>query len=442
MALHACVPAGQSAVSRAIPTAESTLPPIKIFKTGDHRGPIRSNADLARDFMELTFQLESGRKLSYFSRFEGPITVAVTGKPPATLAPDLKRLLLRLRKEAGIDIRQTTGSAANITIHAVTRAQIRSVLPQAACFVAPNVRSISEYRKLRRRPQTDWTLLKRRQKLAIFLPGDVSPQEARDCLHEELGQALGPLNDLYRLSDSVFNDDNVHTVLTSYDMTILRAYYAPEIRSGMVPQQVAAALPGIFARVNPEGQGMGRSADMPTPKAWKDAIQGALGNKGSARQRRASAATAVRIARQNGWSDQRRAFAHYAMGRVIQASDPATARKHYREAQRFYGKSAGSTIHRAFVDTQLAAHALSDGDPQTALRLVSPHIDNAHRAENAALLATLLMLRAEALDMTGRSKEARAVRLDSMGWARYGFGPDWVVRAKLREIAALNPRKG
>jgi len=34
-----------------------------------------------------------------------------------------------------------------------------------------------------------------------------SPQEVRDCLHEELAQALGPLNDLYRLPDSVFNDD-------------------------------------------------------------------------------------------------------------------------------------------------------------------------------------------------------------------------------------------
>jgi hypothetical protein len=52
------------------------------------------------------------------------------------------------------------------------------------------------------------------------------------------------------------------------------------------------------------------------------------------------------------------------------------------------------------------------------------------------------MLRAEALDLTGRSAEAEAVRLDSLGWARYGFGADWAVRAKLREVAALNPLKG
>jgi hypothetical protein len=63
----------------------------------------------------------------------------------------------------------------------------------------------------------------------------------------------------------------------------------------------------------------------------------------------------------------------------------------------------------------------------------------ARRHRNAALLSTLLMLRAEALALEGRMGEARAARLDSLGWARYGFGADWAVRAKLREIAALSP---
>ena len=45
-----------------------------------------------------------------------------------------------------------------------------------------------------------------------------------------------------------------------------------------------------------------------------------------------------------------------------------------------------------------------------------------------ALLATLLMIKAEALDAQGRSEEARITRLDSLGWARYGFGSDQEVR--------------
>jgi len=62
--------------------------------------------------------------------------------------------------------------------------------------------------------------------------------------------------------------------------------------------------------------------------------------------------------------------------------------------------------------------------------------------ENAALLATLMMFKAEALEMLGRAGEASSVRMDSLGWARYGFGAERNVRARLREIASLNPLKG
>jgi len=55
-------------------------------------------------------------------------------------------------------------------------------------------------------------------------------------------------------------------------------------------------------------------------------------------------------------------------------------------------------------------------------------------------LSTLMLLQAEALDLTGQSAAAQAVRLDSLGWARYGFGSDSAVRARMREIAALSPR--
>ncbi|MBV1926458.1 MAG: ATP-dependent transcriptional regulator, partial [Rhodobacteraceae bacterium] len=68
-----------------------------------------------------------------------------------------------------------------------------------------------------------------------------------------------------------------------------------------------------------------------------------------------------------------------------------------------------------------------------------PALPVAQRAENASLLATLLLLQAEAYDLVGQTDKARAVRLDSLGWARYGFGSDWSVKAKMREIAALNP---
>ena len=107
----------------------------------------------------------------------------------------------------------------------------------------------------------------------------------------------------------------------------------------------------------------------------------------------------------------------------------------------FYARTPGTDLHRAYVATQLGAYSVSKGQGAEALRLIAPHIDTARRRENAALLSTLLLLRAEALELENRAAEAQAVRVDSLGWARYGFGSDWAVRAKMREIASLNPLK-
>lgn len=440
--LNACVPVTPSDTATRAAIADSTFPPMKTFGAPRPSRSTRSNNDLALDFIELSFRLESGRDLPVLTRFEGPISVRVTGSPPATLGSDLTKLLHRLRSEANINISQVSATKpANVTIQAVSRADIRRVLPHAACFVVPNITSISEYRSARRTAKTNWANLREREQLAIFLPNDASPQEVRDCLHEELAQAIGPLNDLYRLPDSVFNDDNVHTVLTGFDMTILKAYYSPELRSGMTRGQVVRALPAIFNRINPAGKGIAPRLATRTPKAWSQAVQTALGPGSSSSQRISAASQALKIAGAMGWNDHRRAFAHYANGRILRATDPKAAYQHFLLADRYYAATQGAELHRAYVATQLAAQAVTEGNGERALALIGPHIDRAARNENAILLSTLLLLRAEALDLTGRSAEARTVRLDSLGWARYGFGPDWAVRAKLREISSLSPLK-
>jgi hypothetical protein len=140
--------------------------------------------------------MESGNDLTVLTRFAGPVTIRMIGAPPSTLSPDLTSLICRLWSEARIDIRPTNTETANITIEAVSRSKIRQILPQAAGFVAPNVSSIAEYKKVRRSAQTNWSLMQTRTRVAIFLPNDASPQEVRDCLHEEVAQPLGLLNDL------------------------------------------------------------------------------------------------------------------------------------------------------------------------------------------------------------------------------------------------------
>lgn len=448
LALSACIgpvdkaeprlPVSDEVTTRMAQPALPPLPPMKVFATPLPAPTLRANGEIAQDFMDLSFQLESGRSLPVFTRFEGPIRVAVAGDADRDLIDDLRRLIVRLRREAGIDI--DFGQGPNqLTVEAVPSRKIRQYLPQAACFVVPGISTLDEYNGARRSGATDWAQLRTRQKIAIFVPSDVSPQESRDCLHEELAQALGPLNDLYRLPDSTFNDDNMNSVLTGFDMLILRATYAPDLQSGMSRDEVQRRLPSILTRLNPAGDGQISGRMGHTPHAWVEAVQDALGGKGTEKTRTVAAYRALSIAQDEGWDDHRMAFAHYVVARQIQPTDRITARAHLVAAYDIYRRRADTRIHTAQIAAQLAAHAIYEGKGQDALALLQGQADVARQGENAALLASIQMLRAEALELTGHAPEAGTVRLDSLGWARYGFGPDWAVRAKLNEIASLRP---
>lgn len=440
--LSACMPATPGDTPSRAATFETTLPPMKSFTVANPSRPSKSNSEIARDFIDLSFRLESGRTLPRFSRFEGPISVKVTGAPSASLNRDLTRLIYRLRTEAKVDITQRQDvPVANVTIEAVSRQAIRQLLPHAACFVVPNVSSLEEYRQARRTPKLNWANISTRKRISIFVPNDSSPQEVRDCLHEELAQSLGPLNDLYRLPDSVFNDDNVHTVLTGFDMLILRTTYDPALRSGMSMREVSSALPGILSRINPAGEAQANRRASRTPRPWIEAVHTALGPGARPAQRRRAADEALSIANAMGWQDHRVGFAHYAKGRILQATNPRQGGASFQAAYQYFGQSRATELHKAYAASQLAVYALTENKPEEVLRLVSPALPIASRYENAALLSTLMLLRAEALDLSGRVSEANTVRMDSLGWARYGFGADWAVRAKMREIARLSPLK-
>jgi hypothetical protein len=348
-------------------------------------------------------------------------------------------LLGRFRNEAGIDIRQIASGPASITLQFIPRRTIQTTYANVACFVVPNVSGWDEFRAARNTSLLNWSTIEQRTKVAVFVPADTSAQEVRDCLHEELAQAMGPLNDLYRLQDSVFNDDNFHTSLTGFDMTILRAYYAPELRSGMTTDEVAIRLPAILDRINPAGRGGGADYASLTPRLWINSIQSALSD-GPAAQREAAARQAIGIAQSQGWTDARLAFSHFALGRMMLTRDPATAMAAFTQAGRLYRSLPGGEVHAAHVDMQVAAYALARGDAVQAEALTSRAIPVIAAAENAALMATLMLVKAEALTMLGRDAEARAVRIDSDGWARYGFGSDAQIRARTGEIATLAAR--
>ena len=439
LALTACTPApSEPPPSRAMNLTE-TLPPMRAFGATTGLPPTRANTEIFRDFLDLSFQMESGRSVPRLTRFEMPVSVRITGNPPPSMVADLRALIGRLRAEAGIDIFLTGAPEAAITIEAIPRAELNRAVPRAACFVAPRIGSWEEFKRARHTPQVDWATLERRDRASIFVPYDVAPQEIRDCLHEELAQALGPLNDLYRLPDSVFNDDNIHSVLTGFDMLVLRAYYDPSLRNGMTRGEVAARLPALLARLNPGGE---RGGPMPlndTSRDWIEQIEVALAGGGVPADRRRAAETAINLGRAFGWGGPRQGFALYAYGRLQVSNDPAVALQAFIEADRIYRTQPETRLHAAHVAVQLAAFALSSGDAVAILRLTDEALPVAEAHQNAALLASLLMFRAEALEIQGDPAGAEALRLDSLSWARYGFGSERNVWARAREIALLSP---
>ncbi|MCC5973506.1 MAG: DUF2927 domain-containing protein [Rubellimicrobium sp.] len=438
--LAACSPGpSDRMVSRAVTISEA-MPPMRSFGVLQPVPAQRSNAEMMEDFLDLSFRLESGRVVPRMTRFEQPISVRVTGAAPPTMISDLRALIGRLNDEAGIDIFLTSAPQAAVTIEAIPMAELRRAVPRAACFVVPRISSWEEFKVLRRTPQLDWTTLERRDRAVVFIPADAAPQEIRDCLHEELAQAIGPLNDLYRLPDSVFNDDNIHGVLTGFDMLMLRAYYAPELRNGMTRGEVAARLPAIFARLNPAGEGRPARPVNDTSRDWIEAIETALNMSAPPVQRREAASRAMALSQAFGWSGARYGFAHYAYGRLHMGLDNELALNAFLQAQRAFREDPAMRIHEATVAVQLAAFALRANDPERVLSLVDPAIPVAEAHQNAAVLSKLLAFRAEALDLLGDAGAAQSARLDSLGWGRYAFGPEHEVRARLSEVAWHRPR--
>jgi hypothetical protein len=436
--LLACLALATLSACTAAPPTEITS--VRFAPASFPRGVARSNRDLAEDFLELTFELESGEKLRGLLRYETPVRVHMRSAGLAPYRPDLAALLARLRDEAGIDIAETSDpDVAQIQIEAVPASQITRVFPTAACFIVPGETDWQGFMRRRSGDRLRWSDQPTLVRAAIFLPLDTTPQDVRDCLNEEITQALGPANDLYRLPDSVWNDDNFHGLATPFDMLILRALYQPELRSGMPRAEVAAALPKLLDRVNPRGSRRPPQPRAPESAAFATTIETALSRDAPRSRRLAAAGAATEAAAGMRPVDHRLGVALLTLGRLELRRDPAAAARDFAQAYDLFTRRFGSEdIRTAQAGVHLAALALASGHLDAAVALADRHVPAARAGQNAILLAGLLSIKAEALAELGQGAKAQAVRLDSLRWARYGFGDaDGALAREQAQLAAL-----
>jgi len=396
-------------------------------------GVNRANTTIAGEFIALLFKTENGTRIPRLLRYEGPVRVALD---PAlnTYRNDLESVLENLRRKAGIDIAQSAG-AAQIRIQQVPAASLRRTYPTAACVVVPGVASFAQFL---RSGYPRWSRQQALTGAAIFIPDTAPPYVIRACLNEEVAQALGPVNDLYRVADTVFNDDNVYNALTDYDLLILKVLYSDDLQTGMGQPAVQSRLPALLARLNPAGNRGGGGAAL-EDRRWKALIEAAM-NNANARPARISAATQA-IARARALNDHRLIHSLIIYGRLTLRDQPGLAAPAFQEAYTLAQRQLGqNNLRTALAAMHMAAVAMEAGRFDEVITFTTPALATAQRYNDPVMLAGIQGMRALAFRKLGQNRASEAARLDSLAQARYAFGENAAqIAAAQAQIEGLLP---
>ncbi|MEL7465159.1 MAG: DUF2927 domain-containing protein [Pseudomonadota bacterium] len=450
---------------------EGRVTPQKIAPRPDYPGYAAAVASqdvpwtvesLLDDFMELSFETEWGTSHRSLLKWPQKARIKLTGSELGAYRPDLDALLdivragappldltLVLADEEAILIppapyrateRQIEdqlrldavsrpfrpfGERADITIRTAPRAEMRAVADTALCFFAPVDLTWEGYKEADARGEVGWEDIEQLEAITIFIPEHAAPHVFRICFVEEIMQALGPGNDLYRLEDSGFNDDEVHVAPTAFDLLMLRVLYDPTMRPGMSRLEARRAARGVLSRL--VGDDVARVARSRSDADEEFQLYHYFSDvRSDPAERRelltlANEAAAKMDQRDHRVGEALRSEAYFASERDRSALAVAYARRAVEHFQRTL--PAGSArLARTRADLGLflllnrdyaeAAEVLASAEPWLA----------AHGKEDD--LATSLRLRAIALAQLGDYDDAAEVARDALDWAAYVFGAD------------------
>ena len=207
-----------------------------------------SDAELIDGFSRTVFGAENPRQGwegAVVKKFTRPVRLYVDDRSSTRRGSEVAAFVRTLPSLiAGLDIAIVSDSAkANYRVLVLDRADYRLVVSREVFG-----RSTSSYApgKCMVRVVSSGTGIMRSDAAIVADNGD---HLFRRCLVEEVLQGLGPVNDDWRLSESVFNDRSRHTTFTSFDRHILNMLYHPLIRPGMTIEEAKAVLPTVTAEV-------------------------------------------------------------------------------------------------------------------------------------------------------------------------------------------------
>ena len=85
----------------------------------------------------------------------------------------------------------------------------------------------------------------------IVVKGELPGMLRQTCIHEELAQTMGLINDDNSVRPSIFNDDQEFALLTEHDEFLLRMLYDPALKPNMSADEARPLLPGIIEKLRP-----------------------------------------------------------------------------------------------------------------------------------------------------------------------------------------------
>lgn len=401
---------------------------------------LRSNTNIADDFVELVFRNEQGRSRAYLSRWEDPVRVRLESPNLAGYAPFLDSFLERMRNSAGVDIASTGSGSANLHIRLVEPDDMRRALASAFCVVVPADAEWSDFANSNDSERFRWSNKAELTEATVFIPADAVPFEVRLCLMEEITQALGPGNDLYRLADSIFNDDNAHSAPTSFDMLILRTLYDQRMKPGITESDAYEVALNILDEVNPAGRSIAaeETAD-DGDAAWRRLMVLSFDRRFTTQERESFARQALARAKAFPVGDHRLPFSRYRLALAVSPDRPNEAEVMLRLAIDEYKRMLGADdIRVASARLYYAKHLNRRDDFEAALTEIEAALPVLAAHETESRLAEALKEKHDALYGLGRDEEAIDAAILSLDWSLYALGPDFgdlaAIRAQLGRL--------
>lgn len=295
-ALAGCEPAGLSPAVPPVPPRDVTPPEPRVTEPGaatlaarDYYARVEANylaqdllrtdgggadapftaRDLAENFIRIAFYdefSERGGRLvpqaveNRLHRWAEPVRVNVEFGPSVPLAQRasdraaIAGYVGRLSRITGLPMRMTAWRPNHSVL--ILNAEERGLAAARIAALAPGTGAAAMRSVTEMPPETYCTVFSfTAGRSAVYtraltlIRGELPERLRLACIHEELAQSLGLVNDWPRARPSIFNDTEEFALLTKQDEMMLKMLYDPRLRPGMTLAEARPAVEAMAAEL-------------------------------------------------------------------------------------------------------------------------------------------------------------------------------------------------